>query len=51
MDALIPTLIIINLMLATALVVAKMMQMDRHYARQVREQQAFKDHFRDDRWK
>lgn len=49
MEALIPTLIIINLMLATALFVAKVMRMDRDYTRQIREQQAFKDHFRDDR--
>lgn len=50
MDILIPSLIILNIVLATALFVARMMQLDRDYAARVREEQRFKSHFRGDKW-
>ena len=48
MDILIPLLIILNVTLAIAVVVLKMAQMDRAYARQVRNEQRQKSHFRRD---
>ena len=47
MDVLISLLTIVNVMLAMALFVAKMEQLDRRHARRVRERQEYKSHFRD----
>lgn len=46
MAVLIPFLIALNLMLGTALIVAKMRQMDQRHAQQVRAEQEYKSHFR-----
>lgn len=48
MDFLIPLLIILNITLGIAILVARMAQMDRAYTRQVREEEARKSHFRRD---
>ncbi len=48
MDTFISLLIILNITLAIAIVVAKMARLDRAYAKQVRADQKWKSHFRRD---
>ena len=48
MDILIPLLIILNITLGIAIFVARMARLDRAYAKQVREEEQRKSHFRRD---
>ncbi len=50
MEVLIILLIVLNFMLGAALFVAKMAELDRKYAKAVRDEQEYKSHFRNDRW-
>ncbi|MFK7743766.1 MAG: hypothetical protein AB8B47_01825 [Roseobacter sp.] len=50
MDFLIVALVALNVMLMTAFCVVKLAQLDRQHARQAREEQKFKSHFRGDKW-
>ncbi|WP_299615461.1 hypothetical protein [uncultured Tateyamaria sp.] len=49
MAVLLPTLVVLNVMLGIALVVAKMRLMDERHALRVRQEQDLKSHFRNDR--
>ncbi|MDX8350603.1 hypothetical protein SLH49_21650 [Cognatiyoonia sp. IB215446] len=51
MDGLIVVFLVFDFVLALALVVVTMAQMDMRYAKQVREQEEYKSHFRHDRHK
>ena len=49
MDAMVQALIVLNITLGLALFVARMAQLDRRHVQRVRQQQAYKSHFRKDR--
>ncbi|MEL6840040.1 MAG: hypothetical protein AAFP85_12165 [Pseudomonadota bacterium] len=49
MDILVGILFVLNFFLAWAWIVALMARMDRRYAKQVRDREEYKSHFRRDR--